>query len=300
MRVTLRWMCGLVAFALAGCATPPTGRYEAVSSAPSQHGQAAERAVTVWLPPGYDQTDARYPVIYAHDGQNLFEPGNAFGGQEWMLDETLEQMIAAGEIPPVIVVALSNTARRWQDYAPQNVIERLPAPLRAQMLEERGAPLYGDAYVAYLVGEVKPQIDRDYRTRPAAEHTFLLGSSMGGLISLYALGQHPEVFGGAAMLSIHWPLADPNHPDALEAIAAMQSWLEQSGLDPDRQRLWFDRGTEGLDSHYAPYALAMEAYFDHRGWPAAFRTYEGTDHNEAAWAARLDEPLRHLLGSLQP
>ncbi|MEM9234123.1 MAG: alpha/beta hydrolase-fold protein [Pseudomonadota bacterium] len=273
------------------------------------------REVQVWLPPGYENSGERYPVLYMHDGQNLFEGGRSYTGDEWTVDETMTRLMAEGTIRPAIVVATDNTGEtRWSEYAPQKVVERWPEDRREEMKEairemldgmENVDPdamyLQGDAYLRFMVDELKPRIDAEYRTLTGPEDTMVAGSSMGGLISLYALAEYPDVFGAAACVSIHWPIGDPERDDAMTSIPAMQDYLAASALDPTRQRIWFDRGTDTLDAFYGPYAHQMAGWFaaqyPEAGENITFRTYTGTEHNEAAWAARLADPLTFLLGT---
>lgn len=331
---TKHMILGAAAFALAGCGnetnpsidSPPITDIEIleqVSAFPSFEGfdvvvsesipagrlfkaESVEgssllpRDVFVWLPDGYDQSGDPIPVIYMHDAQNLFERGKSYTGDEWEVDEALTRLIEAGTIPPVMVVALGNTSQRWQDYVPAKVLANLPDDLAGRMKAAQGGEALSDAYLRLIVENVKPVIDAQFNTASGRETTFIAGSSMGGLISLYAAAEYPNTFGGIAALSIHWPLADPRDPDALSAIFAMQNWLVDSDLRPSTQRLYFDRGTLNLDATYPPYADAMEQYFEQRRWPAEFRVYEGTDHNEQAWAARLDEVFTFLLADLPP
>ncbi|MEL7540387.1 MAG: alpha/beta hydrolase-fold protein, partial [Pseudomonadota bacterium] len=251
------------------------------------------RNITVWLPDGYlpDGGD-RYPVIYAHDGQNLFEPGRSYGGVEWGLDETAKRIMQAGDLRPAIIVGIWNTDERWQEYAPQKVIESLPEDTPSEWLGPTVPALKADAYLRFITEELKPFIDATYQTAPQREDTYIMGSSMGGLISLYAMAEYPDTFSRAAAVSIHWPLTEPDGVMAQQADAAMQAYLLTSGLDKTRQTIWFDHGTETLDAAYPPHAHAMEAWFRAQGWTeteAVFRAYPGTDHSEGAWAARADE-----------
>lgn len=263
-------------------------------------GDLAPREVQVWLPPGYDDSDARYPVLYMHDGQNIFETGNSYTGDEWGVDETMTRLIEAGTIEPVIVVGIANTSNRWADYAPQKVVEMWPEA-RLEEMHKEVSVLYADQYLEFIVNDIKPMIDGQFRTQTGPEGTMLAGSSMGGLITLYALAEYPDVFGGGACISIHWPLADPDRDDALDAVTYLQAYLGESGLAPSRQRIWFDRGTETLDAYYEPYAEQMEAWFAGKysegAGNVAFRAYPGTEHNEQAWAARLADPLTFLFGT---
>ncbi|MEO1187920.1 MAG: alpha/beta hydrolase-fold protein [Pseudomonadota bacterium] len=261
------------------------------------------RNITVWLPDGYlPFGDERYPVIYAHDGQNLFEPGRSYGGVEWGLDETAERLMRDGILPPAIIVGIWNTNERWQEYAPQKVIESLSGDTSSEWLGPDLPALKADAYLRFITQDLKPFIDATYQTAPDRDHTVIMGSSMGGLISLYAMAEYPDTFSRAAAVSIHWPLTEPEGAMAQQADAAIQAYLATSGLDKTRQTLWFDHGTETLDAAYPPHAAAMEAWFRAQGWSedeAVFRAYPGTDHSEGAWAARADEILAFLLNEVQ-
>jgi metallo-beta-lactamase class B len=154
------------------------------------------RRIWIYLPPGYDTSRARYPVLYMHDGQNVFDDSTSFVG-EWGVDETLDSLRARGD-PGVIVVAVDHGAsHRLDEYDPW----RSPNP--------RLGGGEGDAYVEFLVHTLKPYVDRRYRTLPDREHTGIMGSSMGGLISLYAALRYPEVFGRVGVFSCACWVADP-------------------------------------------------------------------------------------------
>nr|WP_083332611.1 alpha/beta hydrolase-fold protein [Hyphomonas sp. Mor2] len=264
---------------------------------PSTHVQP--RQLTIYLPAGYHADgEQTYPVIYAHDGQNLFMPGFSYGGVEWGLDEAASKLFADGDARPAIIVGIWNTDERWQEYAPQKAIERLTGDVSSEWFGPDLPELKADAYLRFITQELKPFIDQTYRTQPDAENTMIMGSSMGGLISLYAVGEYPDTFSRAAAVSIHWPLANPESAVSAQADTVMQAYLETSGIDPARHTIWFDRGTEALDAYYAPHAVAMEAWFRAQGWPedrAIFRDYPGTDHSEGAWADRADQILTFLL-----
>ena len=318
-RMKLPYLAFSIAVALAACGethiqTPPLdpdidisteqaspSRLEAqlVSHEAFQSAFAQPRNITVWLPDGYLPFGGeRYPVIYAHDGQNLFEPGYSYGGVEWGLDETAERLMDEGSIPQAIIVGIWNTDQRWQEYAPQKVVASLTGDTSSEWLGPQLPELKADAYLRFIVEELKPFIDEMYQTEPDADNTFIMGSSMGGLISLYAMAEYPDTFSRAAAVSIHWPLTEPDGPMAQQADAAMQSYLATSGLDPAKHTLWFAHGTEPLDAAYPPHADAMETWFRNQGWSetqALFRAYPGTEHSEAAWAARADDILTFLL-----
>lgn len=149
------------------------------------------RLVRIYLPPGYNDAPAsRFPVLYVHDGQNAFTtagPHAAFGWGNWELDKTADHLIAAQKIRPIIIVAIDCSPSRYREYR---------GPI-APGLDNRSY----ERYARFLIEELKPLIDRDYRTRTGPQHTGLLGSSMGGICSLSLVWQHPEVFGLAASLS---------------------------------------------------------------------------------------------------
>ncbi|MCU0624621.1 MAG: alpha/beta hydrolase-fold protein, partial [Gemmatimonadaceae bacterium] len=254
------------------------------------------RHVDVWLPPGYDANPAaRYPVVYLHDGQNLFDPASSYGGQEWGFDEVVTAMVQDGRLRPAIYVGLWNTADRWREYLPQAPVQGLRSigtgiGGRVDVTE----PWLGDAYLRFLTGTVKPEIDRAFRTRPEAAQTFVMGSSMGGLASLYAISRAPEVFGAAAAISTHWPAAD----------GATIPWFASHLPDRRTHRLWMDHGTAMLDSLYPPLQARMDSAMRAAGWQRGAswvsRAYPGAAHDERSWRARLHEPLAFLLGPALP
>lgn len=263
------------------------------------------RNVTIWLPPNYDRDGAPYPVVYAHDGQNVFEPETSYGGAAWELDDIAEQLIAEDKIRTPIIVGMWNTeATRWQEYMPQKIMDSVPDAAfvngDAFMGDAVSRPeLYSDAYLKFIAEEMKPYIDANYNTAPGADDTVIMGSSMGGLISLYAIAEYPDVFSRAACVSIHWPLAQAEGAIADAATEAVITYLSSSALNKDRHTLWFDHGTLGLDAYYARHAGPIEAWFREAGWndaQAGFQVYDETDHSEASWQERTDEVLIFLLG----
>ena len=251
----------------------------------------APRRIDVWLPPDYDaDPDRRYPVLYMHDGQNLFDPKNTYGGVDWGVDEAMTRLIAAGRVRPAIVVGIWNSPARFAEYMPQKAVagDRVATGVDAYP-PQPAADMAGDAYLRYLVEEVKPAIDRGFRTLPGRDDTFVMGSSMGGLISLYAIAEYPQVFGGAGAVSTHWPAGD----------GVMVDWFGAHLPDPRKHRLYFDHGTETLDAAYAPYQQRMDALLRTHGWREGddwtSRVYPGDAHNEPAWRGRVEVPLRFLL-----
>lgn len=251
----------------------------------------AERPVDVWLPPGYEDDGAkRYPVVYMHDGQNLFAPGNSFGGVAWQVDRAMERLLREQRVRPAIIVGVWNTGNRTAEYMPQKAVGLLSPAQIGGLVSPVKMALSSDRYVRYLVEELKPVIDRTFRTSPSASDTFVMGSSMGGLISAYAVSEYPQVFGGAGCLSSHWPAGD----------GAVIEYLRRHLPPAGAHRFYFDLGSEGLDAAYEPYQRRMDEVLRAAGYQpgphAMTRRFPGEEHSERAWAARVEIPLEFLLG----
>ncbi|MBQ0958206.1 hypothetical protein KAK06_04490 [Ideonella sp. 4Y11] len=292
---------------LSACAQPPLtrspamptvqfGRLERLPAMASR--QVDPRPVDVWLPPGYD---GRRPhaVLYMHDGQMLFDPATTWNKQAWEIDRMAAPLLARGVLRDFIVVAPWNLDKlRFAEYFPQAWLPLLDDTWR-QTLAERAlqGPPRSDAYLRYLVEELKPAVDARYATQPGREHCFLGGSSMGGLISLYGLCEHPQVFGGAACLSTHW-IGGFERNEVVPAAALR--YLHDRLPPPDSVRLWMDRGDQELDALYDQAQDRVDALMAAKGFRApqfASRVYPGTGHNERAWRDRLPEVLGCLLGT---
>ena len=287
--------------AFAQAIQPAAGRLIEMPEVASAH--VGSRNVTIWLPPGYDEGIDRHPVLYMHDGQNLFDPAKANFG-EWGIDEHLTRLVANGQVRAPIIVGVWNTPLRLREYVPADLITALPAEIRDTLLTMYGGEPLSDGYLRFLVEELKPAIDRDYRTLAGRDDTMISGSSMGGLISLYAMMKHPDVFGAAACLSTHWPLRLERLDEAALAQwreTVVQTWTRvvADGLpDPATHRLYFDRGDETLDQFYAFFQSRIDDTVRAAGWgPDRFQTlvFPGAEHNEKSWNSRLDVPLTFLL-----
>ena len=282
----LRW-----AYAVRAPDITATGTVHGYQDVPSAHVGA--RTVDVWLPPGYDaHPRKRYPVLYMHDGQNLFDPSLSFYTQtDWGVDEAMTRLIAEGRAREAIVVGVWNTSLRLQEYMPRKPIAGEALSLGIDdMPPLPAASVVSDGYLAFLVEELKPFIDATYRTRPGRRDTFVMGSSMGGLISLYAAAEYPDVFGGVGAVSTHWPIGD----------GIVIDWLDAHLPAPRGHRFYYDFGTATIDASYEPYQRRMDAvmrahgYVHGRNWIT--RKYEGAEHSERAWRQRVDVPLQFLLG----
>jgi predicted alpha/beta superfamily hydrolase len=235
------------------------------------------------------------------DGQNLFDPDTANFGVEWQVDETLTELIEKGAVPPVIVVGIYSTDRRTREYVPEDPFRRQPDSVQ-RALRDEFAPeadtvaLLSDEYLQFMVEELKPFIDARYHTNPAMSETYVAGSSMGGLISLYALAEYPEVFAGAAGISTHWALARTRTDTAY--TDAFFEYLSERMPTLRSKRIYFDHGTRTLDSLYAPHQAIIDSLFATRNFPDAqwtSRRFEGAMHHERSWAARFDSIATFLL-----
>lgn len=232
------------------------------------------RPLVVYVPPDYESaTSRRYPALYLHDGQNVFERNTAFGGVEWQVDETAQALISAGEIEPLIVVGIYNAGEeRINEYTPTADATRGggKAALHGRMLLE----------------EIKPFIDAHYRTLQGPANTGLGGSSLGGLVTLYLGIQYPQIFGKLAVLSpsVWW-----DNRVILKMIATANP--------RPRPKIWLDMGTSegGMSLEDVE---ALRDVLQAKGWSEHedlyFGEFRGAKHNEAAWAKRVDPFLRYL------
>jgi hypothetical protein len=281
--------------------TSGNGTLIKVDSFPSVH--IDPRMILVWLPPGYDSTKA-YPVLYMQDGQMLFDSTITWTQQEWKVDETMSRLILRDSIRSAIVVGIPNNGLlRWSEYVPQAILDSLPVETRALVIRRwlQDNPL-SNRYLKFIVTELKPYIDEHYSTLPDPTNTFLVGSSMGAIISLYGMCEYPDVFGGAACLSTHWPLNIPGLEDPdirIDVPATFRNYLKAHLPPPAGHRLYFDYGSATLDSLYKPYQVMVDSVVLKKGYTAdnwMTMEFPGEDHTERAWAKRLHIPIQFLLG----
>lgn len=244
------------------------------------------RDVLVYLPRGYRRARAgRYPVLYLQDGQNVFDAATSFAGVEWGADETAQRLTRLRLIEPLIIVAIANTGEdRIHEYAPTRGVFDASAPRRKR---SRG---WLRKYGRFLIEELKPFIDRQYRTRPEAECTGLGGSSLGGLATLVLGLWFPQIFQRLAVLSpsIWWDDgAIFRLLDEVEEKPPLKIWLDTGTLEPG-----WERARELRDRLVA------------KGWrlddDLQYTEAEGAGHSEAAWAARFGAILRYLYPPLPP
>jgi enterochelin esterase-like enzyme len=264
------------------------------------------RNIDVWLPDDYSSSK-KYAVLYMHDGQMLFDGATTWNQQEWGVDEHVQKLINTNQIKDVIVVGIWNddqNKNRHPEYFPQKPFENLTKDERLfveNALKDKGRITttftpFSDRYLKFIVEELKPYIDRTFSTLPDKNNTFLMGSSMGGLISMYGLCEYPEVFGAAACISTHWPgifeVKDNPIPNAFE------EYIQNNLNTKNNSRIYFDFGTATLDALYPHLqakidAILLKKGFNEKNWTT--QRFEGASHSEVSWNERLDIPLLFLL-----
>jgi len=297
---------GLLALIAALLAAPVQARTDGGRFLEYEHVAAAglpEQRLTIWLPPGYDKGTRRYPVLYMHDGHNLFDPAKSNFNKVWEADKAMLAAVRSGKVEPHIIVGIwAPGADRYRQYLPKTVYQAAAGTPRAAMdAMIGGGAVISDAYLDWLAGPLKQWVDASFRTRPGRDDTAIMGSSMGGLMSCYAVLERAETYGRAGCVSAHWPAADPRVVGAAnpDLIALWDGWFAARLGRPDSRRVWMDHGTATLDAHYAPYQQRIDARFAASGWQRGrdweSKVYPGAEHEENAWARRLPEVFGWLL-----
>ena len=264
------------------------------------------RTIYVWLPEGLDLHE-QHPVIYFQDGQNLFDSKITWNQKEWGLDEVATRLINEKIIPPFLAVGISSQhlGYRHSEFFPVKVWEKMTSGAQELILDgirSNGGKVFNssptsDQYLNFMVKELKPFIEGKYPASGEPKMNFLLGSSMGALISLYALVEKPDLFGGAACMSTHWPglYSIKRNPIPTAIFAYLRENFPQAG----HRKIYFDHGTESLDALYAPFQRQVDKIIHFKGYDTkSWITFvdEGGDHEENSWRLRLHRPLQFLLG----
>lgn len=243
------------------------------------------RHILVYLPPSYGQGSKRYPVLYMHDGQNLFDNVTSFAG-EWGVDETMEKLSREEGLEAIIVGIPNMGEMRMDEYSPFRD-------------GEHGGGL-GNQYLAFIVNTLKPIIDRDFRTLPGKRYTGMMGSSMGGLISLYAFFRYPDFFGYTGIMS----------PSFWVARGAIFRYAEAAPFNPGK--IYLDVGTRelgdsaeelqlqrSLSRRYYATVRRMKRLLVQKGYrPVTDLLHieeKWADHSESSWARRLPDAMRFFL-----
>ncbi len=279
-----------------------TGKLERIEKFKSQFVEP--RNVDVWLPNGYS-TSEKYAVLYMHDGQMLFDPSSTWNKQAWQVDSIAGKLLSENKIQKCIIVGIwNNGQKRHPEYFPEKVYPTFSVEqkkfisdilIKRKKIDNEFKPI-SDKYLKFIVTELKPYIDKTYSTFSDRKHTFVAGSSMGGLISLYAICEYPKVFGRAACLSTHWTGIYQNNDNPIPA--AIISYLKTHLPKPKNHKIYFDYGDKTLDSLYRPWQEKVDVVMKAKGfttknWKTQF--FAGKDHSEQSWRERFLIPLEFIL-----
>jgi predicted alpha/beta superfamily hydrolase len=238
----------------------------------------------VWLPPGYDDTGnggRRYPVLYLNDGQNLFEAATSFTGIEWQVDETAERLIREGAVPPMIIVGIDNTGEeRLREYMPHRSMH--PRMLRVQ----------GKYYPDFLMKEVMPFVEGNYRVASGPENTGFGGSSLGALIALYTVIARPGVIG---RLLLESPSLWASGRRSIKESRSVRIWPERIFLAVGTAETGSaEQSRTVVDDVRELAAIMRRAVLSEKRLRLVIE--DGAGHNETAWAERFPEALQFLFG----
>ena len=262
------------------------------------------RNIDIWLPEGYSDT-TKYSVLYMNDGQMLYDPENSWNKQSWNVDDVATELFDANKIKNIIVVGIWNGGQtRHVDYFPQKPFEYLSivekntvtTQLQKAGKEKESFKPQSDNYLKFLIKELKPYMDKKYSVYTNSENTFIAGSSMGGLISIYAICEYPEVFGGAACMSTHWvgtfTLDNNPIPDSF------LKYMDKKLPNPKDHKIYFDCGDQTLDALYPEIQKNVDSLMIDKGYTKSnwiTKYFPGEDHSENSWNKRLNIPLEFLL-----
>lgn len=258
------------------------------------------RRVDFWIP---KYAEGPYTLLLMHDGQMLFQEDSTWNGQEWGVDECLDSLFAQDKIPAVLVVGIWNiNEHRHRNYFPQAPFESLAPDFKDSLLGKKrtgqeqalfsGSP-NSDDYLRFIFDEVLPYTQEHYELK---ENIYMMGSSMGGLISMYAALNYSKQLAGVACLSTHWPgiFTNANNP----IPDAFIDYIGQHKKEAQKTQWYFDRGDATLDALYPPHQDRVDALFQSWDFPAGqfeSRTFPGAPHEETAWRERLPQIILFLL-----
>jgi predicted alpha/beta superfamily hydrolase len=272
-----------------------TGRIDHIENFPSRWVEP--RNIEVWLPDGYDAHE-KYSVVYMHDGQMLFDSTITWNKKEWKTEEVVASLIATNKIGTCIIVGIWNKGSdRIREYFPDKIFNQLDTAFQRKITSKycNGKPVIGDSYLKFLTSELKPYVDQHYATYPDREHTYVVGSSMGGLISIYAISEYPGIFGGAACLSTAWLSSiEPNYGMPL----AVFSYLKENFPSPKGHKIYMDYGTGESDKNYELTQSFVDLIAKGKGFTDSnylSKVYDKAVHDEIAWSRRLHVPFEYLM-----
>lgn len=256
--------------------------------------------IDIWVPEEFSK-EKNYAVLYMHDGQNLYDASTTWNHQSWEMDQTACKLIESKETKPFIIVGIhSDPKKRVSQLMPQQAVANAGLSELMAEVKLKGEPILGDKYADFVVNTLKPYIDDNYPVLTDRENTIVMGSSMGGLMSLYLICLYPETFGGAGCLSTHWY----GSLDAGNTFGdAMMNFVNSYLPDSSTHRIYFDHGTSTIDAYYGPWNTKALLIAQDKGYKYgenldSYVDY-GAPHEESAWANRVNRPLKFLLANPQ-
>jgi len=271
-----------------------SGHIERLNNFQSKYVDA--RNVDIWFPEGYSVNE-KYPVLYMHDGQMLFDSSKTWNHQEWKVDETVSLLIKNGTIKPCIVVGIwNNGPKRNFEYFPEKALNYLPEEQKDTLMKNMKYPMQADLYLQFLVYELKPYVDRYYSTLSSPENTFVGRSSRGGLISMYALCDSSLFFCVAICILTPW-IVGINAPNELISELILRYFKEHLPLRKTH-KFYFDHGTKNLDSNYVKLQIKANKILKKGGYRnknLLSLVFEGKDHLGPDWSERFNIPLTFML-----
>lgn len=269
-----------------------------------QSNHVTQRNIDIWLPDSYDGK-RKFAVLYMHDGQALYDSTITWNHQAWDVDDVSGKLIAEGKLKNYIIVGIWNSGvTRHPDYFPQKPFEQLTQIEKDTVTNQlqtagRTKEIFkpqSDNYLKFIVNELKPFIDTTFSVYPNQENTFIAGSSMGGLISMYAICEYPDVFGGAACFSTHWVGTFTVKYNPIPN--AFINYMKKNLPSPTNHKIYFDCGDQTLDALYPAIQnevdkLMVSKGYSEKNWMTVYA--KGEDHSERAWNKRFHSPLQFLL-----
>ncbi|MFK7948881.1 MAG: alpha/beta hydrolase [Saprospiraceae bacterium] len=296
----LKYLLPIFAIVLIGCQSEQTA--DKPTNLPKLEDFTFESAFidkkqySVYLPPSYnDSLKKDYPVLYLMDGQVQFGGKSPLSNASWNSHLVADSLMSLGEMKEAILIGVHHAGeKRFEEYMPQKPLDRLPKSDKDSIRNKVEYTVYSDAFLKFLVRELKPAIDKKYRTLSDVENTFIGGSSMGGLLAMYATCDYPDVFGGAICMSTNWPISDEDTSPFIadEVVGYFERTL------PTGKKWYFDLGTRGLDQYYEKYQITVDIIMKEKGYKRGLDwvtiKWHNHDHNEIYWSQRLSLPFQFI------
>lgn len=258
--------------------------------------------IDVWMPSAYmERPSEKFPVVYMHDGQNLFDVSTTWNHQSWEMDSVVTDISRKNLIRTPIIVGIHSVAEtRVADLMPERPFRNTDILETLDKKQLKVTPLRGDAYAAFVATTLRQYIEDNYRVIANPQNRYVMGSSMGGLMSLYLMCEYPDVFSKAACLSTHWVGSVEKYAEGYEKFPqAMYEYVKEYLPKDGNHAVYFDRGTATIDAYYGKWDDRIIKLVENMGYTRPDRldsmVAPGAAHEENAWKARVDRPLLFLL-----